>query len=47
MISIAQIQAALQEVIAEAPEVARQTGFVQRERNFAGAEFFLFLLFGW
>jgi hypothetical protein len=47
MISITQIKAALQEVIAEAPEVARQTGFVQRERNVHAAEFFLFLLFGW
>src|SRR5713101_7390641 len=47
MISIAQIKAALREMIAEAPEVARQTGFVQRERTFDGAGFFLFLLFGW
>ena len=37
----------MQHTLAEAPEVARQTGFVQRERTFDGAGFFLFLLFGW
>ncbi len=47
MRSITQIKESLEQVLAEANEVARETGFIRRERNFDGAQFFLLLLFGW
>src|SRR5256714_4174297 len=47
MRSITQIKESLEQVLAEANDVARETGFIQRERNFDGAQFFLLLLFGW
>ncbi|HWF04901.1 MAG TPA: IS4 family transposase [Candidatus Angelobacter sp.] len=48
MISIAQIEQAVREVLEEeANPLARETGFIQRERNFSGAEFAQLLIFGW
>ncbi len=48
MSTVTQVRQALQEILTEeADELARQTGFVQRERKFSGATFVQSLLFGW
>jgi hypothetical protein len=46
--TIAQIEQALREVLEQdAPRLARETGFIQRERNFDGSDFAQVLIFGW
>src|SRR5438552_16219266 len=46
--TIAQIEQALREVVEQdAPRLARETGFIQRERNFDGSDFAQVLIFGW
>ena len=48
MSSVAQIEEALQQILQEdAPQLARETGFIQRERNLTGADFAQLLIFGW
>jgi hypothetical protein len=48
MISIPQIQEALDQVLEkDAKRIAREIGFVKRERNLSGADFVQSLVFGW
>ena len=48
MISIPQIQEALEQVLEkDAKRIAREIGFVKRERNLSGADFVQTLVFGW
>lgn len=42
-----QIIQAIKEVVAEAPRLAREAGFIVRERKIDGAGFFSSLVFGW
>jgi len=48
MISVTQIADTLREILEEeANALARETGFIQRERAFTGADFAQMLIFGW
>jgi len=48
MVSVAQIETALREVLEEdADRLAQETGFIQRQRAFRGAQFAQALVFGW
>src|SRR5258707_866946 len=48
MISVSQIQEALEQVLEkDANRLAREVGFVKRERNLSGADFVQTLVFGW
>ena len=48
MISVAQIEAALREVLEEdADHLARETGFIQRQRAFSGGQLAQALVFVW
>ncbi len=48
MISVTQIADTLREILEEeANALARETGFIQRERAFNGADFAQMLIFGW
>lgn len=48
MSSVSQIAEALQQVLnEEARQLARETGFIERERKFDGADFAQSLIFGW
>src|SRR5260370_25432750 len=48
MIRIPQIQEALDQVLEkDAKRIAREIGFVKRERNLSGADFVQSLVFGW
>lgn len=48
MTSVTQIEEALQQIFQEeAAQLARDTGFIQRERNLTGADFAQLLIFGW
>ncbi len=46
--NVTQQAALLQQILGkEADELARETGFIQRERAFSGADFAQTLIFGW
>jgi len=48
MSSVSQIAEVLQQVLdVQACQLARETGFIERERNFSGADFAQSLIFGW
>ena len=48
MISVTQFAETLRQILEEeANELARETGFIQRERNITGADFVQTLIFGW
>ncbi len=48
MSNVAQIESALKQILEEeAPQLARETGFIERERNLSGADFAQTLVFGW
>ena len=48
MSNLAQIESALKEILEEqAPQLARETGFIERERNLSGADFAQTLICGW
>ncbi len=48
MISVTQLENQMREVLEEGAErLAKETGFIQRERAFSGAEFVQLLVFGW
>ena len=48
MRSVAQIENALKQILEEeAAQLARETGFIERERNLSGADFAQILIFGW
>jgi|SRR6266481_4204372 len=48
MISVAQIEENLTQILeTDANRLARETGFIQRERAFNGADFVQLLTFGW
>src|SRR5437867_2199873 len=48
MSSVAQIEKALKQILEEqAPQLARETGFIERERQLRGADFAQILIFGW
>ena len=48
MISVSQIQEAFEQVLEkDANRLAREIGFVKRERNLSGADFVQTVVFGW
>ena len=48
MISVTQLAEILRQILEEeANELAKETGFIQRERNITGADFVQTLIFGW
>src|SRR5437667_6051736 len=48
MRSVAQIENALKQILEEeAAQLARETGFIERERQLSGADFAQILIFGW
>src|SRR5258708_38549368 len=48
MISVTQLAETLRQILEEeANELAKETGFVQRERSISGADFAQTLIFGW
>src|SRR5215471_16496467 len=48
VIKVSQLAALLQHILgSEADHLARETGFIQRERAFSGADFAQALIFGW
>jgi len=47
MISVRYFAETLRQVLEEANELAKETGFVQRERSVNGADFSQTLIFGW
>ena len=48
MIKVSQLAALLQHILGpEADHLARETGFIQRERAFSGADFAQALILGW
>jgi len=48
MISVSQIEEAFEQVLEkDANRLAREIGFVKRERNLSGADFVQTVVFGW
>ena len=48
MISVTQFAETLRQILEEeANQLAKETGFIQRERNITGADFAQTLIFGW